>query len=347
MVKPALKRQGIKSKWGLTATVLLSANLLFMTFLFISRPLPEVCTARQETSNASAEVGADTSTSGEGHRDFLALNKITDSDKVKATLNEDTCFQDESVCLYKQATVKKCRPWGHYYDTIYQKRLGAYSTDSTEPFQFLEIGFYRGSGFEAFMQFMPRAEPHSIEISCMEAGPFAEGKWPFVNAAKDNTQWYKPLRDANRLHCGDANNVEFLNQVWTQQMKRPDAPPLKVVVDDASHQSHQMAQSVFFWFPKIEPRGIMIVEDIQPLSIANKFRTQFLPQLMADLHFCGYSEFPDETCFPTLQPLLASIHCEMHICVLERNDEPAVELSLEKSKMPVNALNSSLCKAAW
>jgi hypothetical protein len=129
-------------------------------------------------------------------------------------------------------------------------------------------------------------------------------------------------------------------------MKRPDAPPLKIVVDDGAHLSPHMAQSVFFWFPRIEPRGILIVEDIQPIQEANAFRTQFLPQLMKDLHYCGDpKQSPDDLCFPTLFPLLASIHCEMHICIFERNDTPSKELSLAESTMPPNALDMSKCKS--
>ena len=106
-----------------------------------------------------------------------------------------------------------------------------------------------------------------------------------------------------------------------------------------------MVYSVFFWFPRIEPGGILIVEDVQPIEEANLFRTQFLPQLMADLHFCGDpNEKMDEACFPQLYPLLQSIHCEMHICVLQRNDMPALpNLSIEDSKPPPNALDMSQC----
>ena len=50
-----------------------------------------------------------------------------------------------------------------------------------------------------------------------------------------------------------------------------------------------------------------------------------------------------KACFPQLYPLLQSIHCEMHICVLERNDIPAVNLSIEESKPPPNALDMSQC----
>ena len=63
-------------------------------------------------------------------------------------------------------------------------------------------------------------------------------------------------------------------------MNYPGAPPLKVVVDDGSHEAAHMAQSVLFWLPRIEPGGFLFVEDIQPSSVANAFTTQFLPQIM-------------------------------------------------------------------
>mmetsp|Transcript_34864 Transcript_34864/g.56919 ORF Transcript_34864/g.56919 Transcript_34864/m.56919 type:complete len:246 (+) Transcript_34864:33-770(+) len=234
---------------------------------------------------------------------------------------------------------------GHHYDTIYQQRLGPYSRNDVEPFQFLEVGFFQGGGYDTYRSFLPKAECHSIEIACIEPGPQEEGKWPWGNFAAKNSR-YQQYLDENRLHCGDGNDVAFLESVWKNEMKRPDAPPLKIVVDDGAHVAEQMVQTVFFWLPRIEPRGLLIVEDIQPISEASAFTTQFLPQLMKDLHYCGDpKQAKDHLCFPTLFPLLASIHCEMHICILERNDHPAREPSLEESKPPKNALDLKQCES--
>ena len=73
-----------------------------------------------------------------------------------------------------------------------------------------------------------------MEISCIEPGPREEGKWPWGNFAKDNKN-YELLLEQQLLHCGDASNVTWLNEVWTDKMNRPDAPPLKIVVEDGSH----------------------------------------------------------------------------------------------------------------
>lgn len=187
----------------------------------------------------------------EGQRDYLAIAATTGTDKVLANKLLQACLTDEKTCVRPGCAREACRPWGHFYNTFYQNWLGPYSTDATTPFQFLEIGFYNGMGYDSYKQFMPAAELHSMELNCVpDHGP---------NQA-ETSKHYQEYLDTKRLHCGDASNLKFLNTIWTQEMKRPDAPPLKVVVDDGSHLSSQMAQSVFFWFPRIQPRGLMIVE---------------------------------------------------------------------------------------
>ena len=282
----------------------------------------------------------------EGERDFYRIGKQTGTDKVTVPEKLPGCLKNDASCTRPSCVRPDCRPWGHHYDTIYQQRLGPCSRDDIEPFQFLEVGFYHGAGYDLYRQFLPRGECHSIEIACIEQGPRNEGKWPWGNFAADNPR-YQQYLDEDRLHCGDGNDVDYLNSIWTDHMNRPDAPPLKIVVDDGAHLAEHMAQTIFFWFPRIEPRGLLIVEDIQPIHEANAFRTQFLPQIMKDLHYCGDpKQQPDELCFPTLFPLLASIHCEMHICVFERNDTPAKkDLSLEESTSPQNALDLTQCKS--
>jgi hypothetical protein len=280
--------------------------------------------------------------------DFYSLGLKTSTDKV-AAISHEGCYKnsEKDTCTRPGCKNLKCRPWGHYYQTMYQSRLGKYSKSSAKPFQFLEIGFFKGAGAETYRNFLPNAEVHSMEIACLPEGPREEGKWPWGNFAASHRD-YQKLLDANRLHCGDATNVTWLNEVWTKEMRRDDAPPLMIVVDDGAHLAAHMAQSMFYWFPRIQPRGLMIVEDIQPIQEANWFRTRFLPKIMIDLHYCGDPEQKkDQLFFPTLHPLLASIHCEMHICVFERNDAPAVELSLQLSTLPKDAFEDRRLPYSW
>uniref|UniRef100_A0A7S4ADH6 Uncharacterized protein n=1 Tax=Pseudo-nitzschia australis TaxID=44445 RepID=A0A7S4ADH6_9STRA len=296
-------------------------------------------TSTTTTTTTEANTAASTST----QQDFRAVAHPFGTDKVAGHIHIQPCLDDNSKCLHPSAGQPTCRVWGHFYDTIYNRWLGKYSTEDADPIQFLEIGFYKGKGFESYTNFLPTAEKHSMEISCIEPGERSEGKWPWGNFPQEH-RWYQSLLDSKRLHCGDASDYDFLKTTWTEQMNRPDAPPLMVVVDDGAHIDSQMAQTLFFWFPRIQPGGILVVEDIQPIPEANKFRTHIVPQVMKDLHWCGGSarvSVSDTLCFPTIQPLLKGIHCEMHICVFVRNDAPAYEPDEVDSKTPPGAFTDA------
>lgn len=277
-----------------------------------------------------------------GEREFLSTAGPITPEKVEGNWKIYECLKSSKQCGRPDCSKPKCRSGGHYYNTIYQTRLGLLTRSDVQPFQFLEIGYYKGAGYTMFSEFMPKAEVHSIDV---EPGPRSEGKWPeyWGNRAR-NEKRFKELREARRVHSGNSNSAAFLSKIWTEEMKRPDAPPLKVVVKTSYNWTHKAAdivQSIFFWFPRIQPGGMMVIEDLES-SPAELFLTQFLPQLNLDLHFCGAPG--KRPCFPTLQPLLHSIHCEMHICVLERNDSPAIEPSLSESTAPPNALDFRQCQ---
>ena len=301
--------------------------------------LRDQSTQQQQLSAASSPIMIETDESKPStRRDFLAIASRTGTDKVRGELSLPGCLADPTKCHKPERATDtvnpQCRVFGHFYHSIYNRWIAPqYSTDDAEPFQFLEIGYYRGSGFDAYSEFMPRGELHSMEISCLPNGTRAEGLWPWGNFAAKNRN-YAALRDNHRLHCGDAASFEFLQQVWTTEMHRPDAPPLHIVIDDAAHHSSHMALSVFFWFPKLAPGGLLFVEDIEPLAPPHEFRVYTLPQLLHDVHYCGNPDFSETVCFPTIQPLLKSIYCELNVCVLERNDEPAVYYEDKASNSP-------------
>ena len=315
--------------------------------LGVLRRAPGSARWRDDATPSSAATSADgpelrdVSRSGDvgaAPRDFFSIASGYATDKVRGPRDMAACLADPAQCSPARgpAKNKRCRTFhSHFYHTMYQKWLGEkYAGDAAEPFQFLEVGFFRGGGYGAYAEFMPRAEAHSIELNCQkEKAPFKE------------------LVDKGLLHCGDASNYHFLLATWEGRMRRPDAPPLKVVIDDGSHMAAHMAQTVFFWFPKLAPGGLLFVEDIEPIQSANRFRTDFLPQILRDLHYCGHTDAvnpnligDDRLCFPTLQPLLASVHCEMHICVFERNAEPARgNLTEGELTPPPHALDARRC----
>ncbi|GKY92592.1 hypothetical protein MPSEU_000229300 [Mayamaea pseudoterrestris] len=278
--------------------------------------------------------------------DFEAIGLTTGTDKVRGPGSFYACMKNITQCQQPAMAEPKCRTGiDHYYHTMYNARLGPLlSGNNVEPFQMLEIGFQRGHGHDAFKQFMPKAEVHSLEISCLPPGPREEGKWPFENLCTEHEN-YQQLIDSNRLHCGDATDYDTLVRVWRDMRQSPNAPPLKLVIDDGSHISEHMAKSVFFWFPRLEPGGLLVMEDIEPIALSNAvdFRKHFLPQVFKDVHYCGDPASPDQLCFPTIHKFMQSVHCEMHICIFERNNVPAEELSKEDSLPPPHTFDAMPC----
>ena len=161
-----------------------------------------------------------------------------------------------------------------------------------------------------------------------------------VTFAKSNPR-HDALRSSHRLHCGDATQWDFSQHTWTTYLQRSeekDAPPLRVVIEDASHLSQHMVIAVFFFGSPVAPGGIRIIEAIESQSSSNRFRTD----LVQDVHYCGLpseQEGTDQVRFPTLQPLLQAMHCEFNICVLQRNNKPAVEHNQTMSAPPRHALD--------
>jgi len=84
----------------------------------------------------------------EGERDFYKIGQSTQTDKVAAPGRLPGCLADDASCTRPSCARPECRPWGHHYDTMYQQRLGPYSRADIKPFQFLEIGFFNGNGYD-------------------------------------------------------------------------------------------------------------------------------------------------------------------------------------------------------
>jgi len=314
--------------------------------------------ATPATTTSSSTTTVDVDTVDTVVVDFKEIATATGTDKVAGHQKLPSCLANRESCTRPACERPECRPWGHFYDTIYTHYLGQYTTATSDPIQFLEIGFFQGKGFEAYTKYLnnnnnnsqqqqaqqkPHHDLHTMEISCIEEGTQAEGKWPWGNFAEKHPM-YQSLLDNHRLHCGDASLYQFLKDTWDTHMHVPDKPPLMVVVDDASHVAPQMTISLFFWLPRLEPGGIFIMEDIQPISEANQFRTHVLPQVVKDLHWCGGkgdNAAADTQCYPQLANLLQGVHCEMHICVFIRNDTPSYEPNEEESMMPIDAITNA------
>lgn len=292
-------------------------------------------------AQASAIVAA--ATTVEKGKNFLEIAVKYNNDKAMGIKSLEKCNlpTEHVLCPAKRqnAVNPECRIVGHFYQRLYQQWLGPFSLDTTDPFLFIEIGFGQGNSVPLFNEFLPRADRHILDIACQNMDKVSPKM-----AAK-----YKPEMEKGRLHCGSSADFDFLHSVYRKLVtERPDGPPLRVVIEDASHIPSHMAVAVFFWLPRLEPGGLLFLEDIEP-NVSTKhgghgIQSDFMPQLMSDIHYCG-DEFltEDSACFPQIQGLIQSIHCALHICVIQRNDVPASDPPREQSMPPPHALDLQKC----
>jgi len=258
---PTLRRKGQKTGNDADTSKGGSYFWCFLSFLFgvaltsMSYQRNSMTNMKETTAKTTATTVGSTDAGGGGEsrvltgstttniittKDFEQIGVKAGTDKVVGAKFLPACL-NTGACTRKDCERERCRPWGHWYHTLYHQWISKYALPTAEPFQFLEIGFFQGRGFETYTQFFdeaPNAELHSMEISCIEEGPRSEGKWPkeWGNTAIKSPK-YQQLLDSDRLHCGDASQLEVLDRVWKTKMHRPDAPPLRIVVDDASHLS--------------------------------------------------------------------------------------------------------------
>ena len=73
---------------------------------------------------------------------FFELARETGTDKVKGVAYLPSCLEDDSTCTRPSCEREQCRPWGHFYHTMYQQKLSKF-LNPDESFQLLEIGYVR------------------------------------------------------------------------------------------------------------------------------------------------------------------------------------------------------------
>ncbi len=99
------------------------------------------------------------------------------------------------------------------------------------------------------------------------------------------------------------------------------------------------SRSSFLWKHTKVKKFPTVISSIRRFKFVNLVLACCAPKLFL-VRLCR--EMP---CFPQLQRFYKAIHCELHICVFERNDLPAEEPSLADSTVPAEALDASTCKA--
>jgi hypothetical protein len=205
----------------------------------------------------------------------------------------------------------------HHYETAYQRYLGPLSLPDVPEFTLLEIGFAAGGSACVWREMLPRAESHSFEIGCF--GPNrAKNEW-IVNAPLFST-----MVAEGKLHCGDGSSADFARPIISTFRH-----PLMVVIDDGGHGPSEMAGSFTYLFPRIQARGIFIMEDLAESYYVGEsgFIPRFVLPLVQNLQHSnefGVTAFLATQFNATagLARFLSSMHCYQHLCVFLRNDVP-------------------------
>jgi hypothetical protein len=256
----------------------------------------------------------------------------------------------------------------HNYHRVYQRWLGPLSCASAPPFTFIEIGFASGGGAEAWRRFLPSAEIHEFEIACRE-----DRRERWVLSSPNFALWSaaggrgpaRPGQAPSRIHCGSGVDWAFVHPVLTHAMANGAHSPLGVVVDDGGHSDEEsdparlkrilpaaacaglsawadgsplartVAKSFFYYFPRLAPRGLFFMEDIDDGLVAShrpdgrNFMNAVVHKLLAnDLQFlrAQHTRADPPECFAELRGLLQSISCAQGICVFERTEAAARSL---------------------
>lgn len=96
-------------------------------------------THQQQEKEYSKQIVSSASSS-QVEPSFFELARQTGTDKVKGVAYLPSCLEDDSTCTRPSCEREKCRPWGHFYHTMYQQKLSKY-LNSDEDFLLVEIGY--------------------------------------------------------------------------------------------------------------------------------------------------------------------------------------------------------------
>ena len=118
----------------------------------------------------------------------------------------------------------------HGYTDVYYE---AFKSLRDKPIKYLEIGVYHGQSILAFKDFFPNAEIYAIDI---------DDKKSFI-------------QDRIFIEQGDQADRDFLKNVF------PNVT-FDIILDDGGHLMDQQFISLDELFPRLNPNGIYVLEDL-------------------------------------------------------------------------------------
>lgn len=140
---------------------------------------------------------------------------------------------------------------GHNYCPIYERLFEA---QRHEPVKLLELGVWKGASLQMWAEYFDNPDSDICGID-MLSSPFETDVDPRI-----------------RVYKGDQTETPAALEGWCPE----------VVIDDAAHLSPKIIESFALWFPKIEPGGLYIVEDISATYYQKQSAAMMWFQKMTD-----------------------------------------------------------------
>jgi len=121
----------------------------------------------------------------------------------------------------------------HHYFPIYEKHLSSFQNKQVT---IIEIGVFKGGSLEMFAEYLgPLATVVGVDID--------EG------CKKHETDFVK-------IRIGDQSDTKFLESL-IEEFGPPD-----IVIDDGSHQMHDLRKTFDYLYPRVSKNGLYIAEDV-------------------------------------------------------------------------------------
>jgi len=158
--------------------------------------------------------------------------------KILEIVEEENLFLDETN---KKGTDKFTK---HPYSSVYEPLFDSYRS---KPIKFLEIGAYYGASTIIWDKFFPMADITVVDIE-----------------PKTSLENIKERVDENRTRIliGNAYTKEFSETLGT----------FDIINDDGPHDIDSMKKCIELYYPKLNPGGILVIEDIPCSSWFDEFK---------------------------------------------------------------------------
>jgi len=128
-------------------------------------------------------------------------------------------------------------PTGHNYTSVYPQYLDGLRD---KPIKFLELGINQGYSVKMWEKYFSQAEMHFVDLSSQ-----------------------------NLQYTSNRSTYHFINQSNSVKMKEfgQTVGPFHVIIDDASHMSHDTIAAFEVLMDFVEPGGLYIIEDLHLLYL--------------------------------------------------------------------------------